>query len=53
MTTNGIEHLVGCTADPDTHCEVDQVDKRPADLLCHAGDGVNDDLAGKHKYDVD
>jgi hypothetical protein len=37
----------------DTHDEIEEVDDCPANLLGHAGDGVDDDLARDDEDDVD
>lgn len=37
----------------DTHCQVYQVDEGPANLLRHARDGIDDDLARKDEDNMD
>ena len=36
-----------------THGEVRQVDGRPGDVLCYAGDSVDDEFAGCNEHDMD
>jgi hypothetical protein len=35
-----------------THREVEEIDESPADLLCHAGDGVNNNFADADEDNV-
>ena len=37
----------------DAYKEITQVNERPADLLSHSGDGIDDDLSGNDENRMD